>query len=81
MNIEDIKRILKKGESHNVEFKERFGDDVIETLVAFSNSNGGRVLVGVNSMKKMVGVASNEESIQNWLNEIKTKTADRKSVV
>jgi len=34
-------------ESQHIEFKASFNDEVIETLVAFANTNGGKVLVGV----------------------------------
>ncbi|MDR0796832.1 MAG: ATP-binding protein [Tannerella sp.] len=34
-------------ETQQIEFKPNFNEDVIETLVAFANTKGGRVLVGV----------------------------------
>ena len=34
-------------ETQHIEFKPNFNEDVIETLVAFANAKGGRVLVGV----------------------------------
>jgi ATP-dependent DNA helicase RecG len=36
-------------ETQYIEFKPNFNEDVIETLVAFANTKGGRVLVGVNN--------------------------------
>ena len=62
-------------ENQQIEFKPNFNEDVIETLVAFANTQGGRVLVGVND--KGLPISSfriGKESIQNWLNEIKNKT-------
>ncbi|GBU25031.1 hypothetical protein R83H12_01670 [Fibrobacteria bacterium R8-3-H12] len=38
---------LPKKENSTVEFKSSFGDETIETLVAFANTKGGKVLVGV----------------------------------
>jgi len=38
---------LPKEENQTVEFKTSFNEDVIETLVAFSNAKGGTVYVGV----------------------------------
>jgi ATP-dependent DNA helicase RecG len=35
-----------KKENLTVEFKTSFNEDVIETLVAFANTKGGKVLVG-----------------------------------
>jgi predicted HTH transcriptional regulator len=43
-----VEKIIKKmKESQHVEFKSSFNDEVIKTLVAFANTNGGKVLVGV----------------------------------
>ena len=48
MNISDkINHTLKSGESQTLEFKTTFNRDVIETLVAFANTQGGTVLIGV----------------------------------
>jgi len=41
------------GEGQFIEFKEVFGKEVIETLVAFSNSfGGGKVLIGVKRVRE-----------------------------
>ncbi|MDO3377823.1 AlbA family DNA-binding domain-containing protein [Geoalkalibacter halelectricus] len=42
-----IDKLLESGESQTVEFKTSFGREVIETLVAFANAQGGTVLVGI----------------------------------
>ena len=39
--------IIPTTESITIEFKTSFNEDVIETLVAFSNAKGGTVYVGV----------------------------------
>jgi ATP-dependent DNA helicase RecG len=62
-------------ESQYIEFKSGFNDEVIETLTAFANTKGGRVLAGVNNTGNPVkGFTVGNESIQQWLNEIKNKT-------
>ena len=62
-------------ESQHTEFKQHFNENVIETLVAFANTQGGRVSVGVNDHGLAVGnFTIGKESIQNWQNEIKNKT-------
>ena len=59
-------------ESQHTEFKQHFNENVIETLVAFANTQGGRVSVGVNDHGLAVGnFTIGKESIQNWQNEIK----------
>ena len=66
--------LINSGESETLEFKSTFNKEVIETLVSFANSFGGYVLIGVSSSAKIIGVDLNDESVQNWINEIKSKT-------
>lgn len=48
---------------------------VIETLVAFANTKGGRVLIGIDDKgKPLKGYTIGTESIQIWINEVKNKT-------
>ena len=75
MKKEEISKIIKQGENQNIEFKSNFNIQVIETLVAFANTKGGRIFIGVSDS----GIFENnfkieKETIPNWLNEIKTKT-------
>ena len=72
--MNDIKQLIKNGESQHVEFKSNFNIDVLESLAAFANTEGGMVLIGVSDKGKIVGVDLNSESIQHWVNEIKSKT-------
>ena len=65
---------LPKKESSTIEFKASFNEDVIETLVAFANTKGGIVYVGVSDKGKAQGITIGKETIQNWINEIKNKT-------
>jgi len=66
--------ILPKTESDTIEFKTSFTVAVIETLVAFANTKGGTVYVGVTDAGKIVGVTLSTESVQQWVNVIKSKT-------
>jgi len=53
IQIEDsediVKEWIKRGEDDHVEFKEGLGhaDDIIKTVVAFANTNGGVIIFGV----------------------------------
>ena len=49
--------MIALGESEDLEFKASFGNEVIETLCAFTNHKGGVVLVGVEDSGKVVGVS------------------------
>lgn len=68
-----LKARLREGQ--HTEFKSSFTDAVIESMMAFANSSGGRVLVGVDDGGNPVkGFALGSESLQKWANEIKNKT-------
>ena len=62
-------------ENEELEFKSSFNDSVIESISAFANTNGGRILIGVDDNGKSIkNFIIGKESVQNWLNEIKNKT-------
>ena len=67
-------KIIPRKESETVELKTSFNIEAVETLVAFANAKGGRVFVGIADTGAIVGVSVNQETIPQWLNEIKTKT-------
>ena len=66
--------IIQEGESERVEFKTSFNKAVIETLVAFSNTRGGQILIGVDNNGQIKGVDITDETVQKWINEIKQTT-------
>jgi ATP-dependent DNA helicase RecG len=66
--------IIQAGEDLLSEFKTSFKEDVIETLVAFSNAKGGAVYIGISDKGDISGVSIGKETLQNWINEVKNKT-------
>jgi len=75
MTGKELQRIIHKGENDTLEFKQTFNKAVIETLVAFSNTRGGSILIGVTDVKNIVGVSIHKETLQKWINEIKQNTS------
>ena len=71
----NIKAILKVGESLTVEFKSSFGRETIESLVAFSNAQGGTVLIGVADDGSVRGTTIGRETLNDWLGQIKSGTS------
>jgi ATP-dependent DNA helicase RecG len=63
-------------ESETVEFKSSLAElkQILETLSAFSNGEGGRVFVGVGDEGQIKGVDIGRNTIENLANEIKRKT-------
>ena len=61
-------------ESQQVEHKKSFGKEVIISLVAFANTEGGKVIVGIDDKGIVCGVEVGPETLQRYLNEIKVAT-------
>jgi len=55
MTREELKVILKEGEGYKVEFKEKVSN-IEKELVAFANSSGGKILIGITDDGKIKGV-------------------------
>jgi ATP-dependent DNA helicase RecG len=52
MNRKDLSIILKQGEDYRIEFKENISG-VEKDLVAFANSSGGRIFLGITDKGKI----------------------------
>jgi len=74
MNKKELLHIISQGESEQTEFKENFGKQVIETIVAFANTKGGNIFIGIKDNKQISGIMLNSETLQNWNNQIKLST-------
>ena len=66
----NIKKILTKGESETVEFKRSFDKECIETTVAFANTKGGTIFIGVNDEGKARGIDLGKKTLDGWVNQI-----------
>lgn len=58
-----LKELIEGGESQQLDFKYCVTDSrkIARTLVAFSNSNGGKILIGVRDNGSIAGIRSDEE--------------------
>lgn len=76
MNEKEIKNLIKEGESEKTEFKESLSlkDEIGKTVSAFSNSNNGIIVVGVNDFGKIIGVQTGKKTIEELANYIKQNT-------
>lgn len=54
----NILNILKKGENKTIEFKEMIPNSkkISQTVVAFANGAGGKILIGISDDRKIVGI-------------------------
>ena len=66
----DSKRVIEKGESDMVEFKESIDkyhrDKIIQTLSAFMNLNGGTVFCGVEDNGAIIGLDASTSDVDNF---------------
>ena len=56
---EAIRKLIAEGEGTHLEFKTSFNAEVITTLVAMANHEGGQVVVGVDPKHRISGVEIN----------------------
>jgi len=68
-----IEELLSAGESETVEFKKSLGErrEILETIVAFANRNGGTILIGVDDSGKVLGVSIGKSTIESLVNDIR----------
>jgi len=72
---DELNIMLKEGESDRLAFRLFFGHESIETLVAFANTEGGTLLLGISELKEIKGIPDTKENIDLWMPEIRTRTA------
>jgi ATP-dependent DNA helicase RecG len=77
MDQSEIIKLIKKGESKTVEFKETFDNKTIETAVAFANTRGGHIFIGVSDKGAKKGVQIGKETLIGWTNKISQGTQPR----
>lgn len=63
MRRQQLRELIAGGESQTVEFKRKFTTEekIAKEIIAFANSNGGYLMIGVDDDKKIVGVHSEKE--------------------
>lgn len=61
--MQSVKQLIKEGEHQQQDFKFRIDDSkkIARTLVAFANTDGGRLLIGVKDNGKITGIDPTEE--------------------
>ena len=68
MNAEHpLLREIQKGESKTLEFKQQLpkGQQIAKTLIAFANSSGGKLIVGVSDDRQLVGIREDIFDLQD----------------
>ena len=71
----NLQKIIGAGESTIIEWKPSLAqtDDIIKTITAFANTEGGKIIVGVSDAGSLKGVAVGKATIENFTNKIHQK--------
>lgn len=67
MDAEIVAAWLAADEGEHTEFKEKYSSRVIESLVAFANTAGGRVLIGVNDRGRVMSLPDADKVVESVL--------------
>ena len=69
MDLNELKKVVSRGEDSRHQFKEdiRNGDSLAAEMVAFSNSRGGRIFIGVSNKGNLLGLSSRDVDRVNQL--------------
>ena len=54
----NLKVLIERGENKRVEFKEQLpkNESIVKTIIAFSNTSGGKLIIGISDDREIVGV-------------------------
>lgn len=65
MDIRDVQRLIRNGENEVTEFKKKanFPEKIVKEIVAFANSTGGNLLIGIDDDGKITGTKTAEEDL------------------
>jgi len=71
-----VRELIRAGEGPRIEFKEELPSDehrLLDSIVAFANTNGGTILLGVKDDGEIVGIQKNledvKQTITNWISD------------
>ncbi|MCL2831546.1 MAG: ATP-binding protein [Treponema sp.] len=67
----DLKQI-ESGESLTVEFKREYTEDIKKTIIAFANTAGGTLYIGVNDDKTICGLIDPDETLLQLTNSVRS---------
>ena len=74
--MNDLLKLISGGENERLELKEslRLKEEISQAVSAFSNANGGSILIGVSNDGKVIGVDIGRNTVEELANYIKRNT-------
>ena len=74
MTAKELETIVARHEMQQLELKESFGAEAIETACAFANAHGGFIVIGVDNTGHLANKPLRGESLRDYENRIATST-------
>ncbi len=76
MDKEKILKLIGNNESPTIEWKSSLSsvNEIIETICAFANTEGGKILIGISKSGKILGVEIGKDTIEHLTNQISQNT-------
>lgn len=59
-----------QNESQNIEYKESWRDEYLKWICGFANAQGGRIYIGVNDQKEVIGLSDAKQLLEDIPNKI-----------
>ena len=66
-----IQKVYMQNESQIIEYKESWRDEYLKWICGFANAQGGRILIGVNDKKEVVGVENAKRLMEDIPNKVR----------
>lgn len=54
-----------QNESQNIEYKESWRDEYLKWICGFANAQGGRIYIGVNDQKEVIGLSDAKRLLED----------------
>jgi ATP-dependent DNA helicase RecG len=70
MTPKEIEEIIQSGEGYTIEWKRSVNPDLAKEMVAFANSSGGRIFIGIDDEGNITGVKITNELRSQVVNQI-----------
>lgn len=75
-SLKNFQKIIGSSESSTIEWKPSLSqmNEIIESVTAFANTEGGRLIIGVSRDGKIVGITIGKDTVENLANKIAQHT-------
>ena len=61
----NIKINMFQEESQDIEYKESWKDEYLKWICGFANAHGGRIFIGINDEKEVVGIKNSKQLMED----------------